>query len=90
MGDDEDAPEGQQHDPTVVCRVGLGEASTELGLERAAQLLGEGLQGRPRSGAADPREDGIHAGEFVQVGRLPGVDLPAVRRADPVVVAWIV
>ncbi len=48
--------------------------SLELVLEARAQVVGQRLQGRARPGAGDPGEDGVLAGEDVQVGRLPRVD----------------
>ena len=76
LGDDED-PAERQHDPAVAGRVRRPEPPLELLLEAGPQVVGQGLQGRPRAGAGDPREDGILALEHVEVGRLPGVDLAA-------------
>ena len=54
----------------------------ELLLEAGLQPRGERLKGRPRAGVRHPCADQVRPVQRVQVGDLPGVDLPALRR-DP-------
>ena len=44
------------------------------------QVVGQRLEGRARAGAGDPGEDGVGAGQHVEVRRLPGVDAAAEGR----------